>query len=184
MDVGGRGVRLAGEVLHVLDRDALGQQVGHDHHPKAVRGDGRRQSGILQAPLENAPADPRPAAARPEPCGGVVVGAAEERRLLRIVTDPGRLDVLGNPAGQFAPKGDLPPLPSLLPVTEGEVLAVVAEILKPELGHGSNACAGVGEGAEHGTIAQADRPGAVDGREQLPGLLNRDLGCLATCRES
>ena len=110
---------------------------------------------------------------------GVVVVAAKERRLLRIVTDPGRLDVLGEPAVQIDADGDLPVRPSLLPECEGAVRAVVAEILEPELRHSANPGAGVGEGAEHGTIAQADRPGGVDGREQLAGLLNRNLGLIA-----
>ena len=46
VDLGGRGVRVAREVLHVLDGDALGQQVRDNHHPEAVRGEHLREPGV------------------------------------------------------------------------------------------------------------------------------------------
>ena len=84
IDLSGRRVLVAGEVLHVLDGDALAEQVGHDHHPKAVRGEDRRQPGILQAPLEELPHGPRPDAPGAKPRLGVPVAPAKKRRLLRL----------------------------------------------------------------------------------------------------
>ena len=52
IDLGGSGVGVAGQVLHVLKRHVLGEQVGDDQDAEAVRAEDRGQPGILESPLE------------------------------------------------------------------------------------------------------------------------------------
>ena len=178
VDLGGRGVRVAREVLHVLDGDALGQQVRDNHHPEAVRGEHLREPGVLEAALEEAADGPGADAARPETGRGVEVRRAEERGSLGIIGDPGRRDVLREPAIQVDADRDLPLLPTLLAEPEGTVLPVVAKVLEAQLGDRADASPRVGQGADDGAIAEPHRPRAIHGREELTGLLHGDLGGL------
>ncbi len=75
VNLGGPGVGVAGEVLHVLQRDVLIEQVGHHRDPEAVRREEVGQARVLEPPLEhfaawNAPGMP-PAS---------VAGACRRRR--------------------------------------------------------------------------------------------------------
>ena len=45
-------LRVPGQVLHVLQRHALRQQIGDRRHPERMRRQPRRQPGIFQPPLD------------------------------------------------------------------------------------------------------------------------------------
>ena len=51
--MGGSGVGVAGQVLHVLKRHVLGKQVGHHQDAEAVGAEDEGQPGILEPPLEH-----------------------------------------------------------------------------------------------------------------------------------
>ncbi len=80
---------MAGQVLHVLDGDVLGEQVGDDHHAERVRADDLGQADIPEPALEHetdrlggdAAILEGPAA---EP------GGAKQRGVLRIVGTMGK----------------------------------------------------------------------------------------------
>jgi hypothetical protein len=59
VNLGGPGVGVAGEVLNVLPRHVLIEQIGHHRYPEAVRGKQMRQARILQPPLEHLPHEVR-----------------------------------------------------------------------------------------------------------------------------
>ena len=53
IDLSSPGVGVAGQVLHVLKRHVLGEQVGDHQNPEAVGAEDRGQPCILEPPLEH-----------------------------------------------------------------------------------------------------------------------------------
>ena len=203
--LGGRGP----QVLDVLERDPLLEQVGDDVDPEGVRTQDRRQTGVLQPSLDQAADRIRGEGPGRETTLSpvtLVLRSAKEgtRRVSRV--EAAALHVFGEPAVEIDPDGDLPPHPSLLVEPEGAVLAIVAETLHlqalngshgcagigqcPDHGaiaetlhlqalNGSHGCAGIGQCPDHGAIAETDEGRAVDRREEAARLLHGDRGGLA-----
>ena len=108
-------------------------------------------------------------------------GRAEQGGFLRIRIDPGRLQILPEPAVEVVAYGDLPLLASLFPKPEDPLGPLVLEVPSPQTGDGTDAGPGVGQSAEQGEIAEADDVGGVDRAEQVPGLGDGEAGRLAVC---
>jgi len=53
VELGRPRAAVPGEVLHVIERHALGQQICNPRHAERVRRQPRRQPGILQPPLDH-----------------------------------------------------------------------------------------------------------------------------------
>ena len=97
---------MAGQVLHILQGHVLGEQVGHDQDPEAVGTEDRRQAGIFKPPLEQA----SHVIGRQGTVGQhfpVSQGRPEQRGLFGCVLDPGRLQILPEPAVEVVADGDL-----------------------------------------------------------------------------
>ena len=93
--------------------------------------------------------------------------------------DPGRLQVLSEPAVEVVADGDLPLLASLFPKPEDPLGPLVLEVPSPQTCNGTDPGPGVGQSAEQGEIAEADDVGGVDRAEQVPGLGDGESGRLA-----
>ena len=88
---------------------------------------------------------------------------------LGCVLDPGRLQVVPEPAVEVVADGDLPLLASLFPKPEDPLGPLVLQIPSPQTGDGADAGPGVGQGAKQGPVAEA-HVGGIDRAEQVPGL--------------
>ena len=166
VDLGGLGVSVAGQVLDVLERHVLGEQVGDHQDAEAVGAEDVGQPGIFEPSLEHAPHG----VGRQGVPGELLLfsqGRPEQGRLLGVRSDPGRLQVLLEPAIEVVADGDLALLAALFPEPQDALGALVLE------------GPGVGEGSQEGAVAEADDVGEVDGGEQVPGLLDGELGGLA-----
>ena len=75
--------------------------------------------------------------------------------------------------------GDLALLAPLFPEPQDALGTLVLEVPAAQPGEGADTGPGVGEGAEEGAVAEANDVGEVDGGEQVPGLLDGELGGLA-----
>ena len=169
---------MAGQVLDVLERHVLGEQVGHHQDAEAVGAEDVGQPGIFEPSLEHA----AHGVGRQGVPGELLLfsqGRPEQGRLLGVRSDPGRLQVRLEPAIEVVADGDLALLAPLFPEPQDALGALVLEVLAAEAGEGADAGPGVGEGAEEGAVAEADDMGEVDGGEQVPGLLDGELGGLA-----
>ena len=98
---------------------------------------------------------------------------------LGSAVDPGRLQVRLEPAIEVVADGDLALLAALFPEPQDALGALVLEVPAAEPGEGADTGPGVGEGSQEGAVAEADDVGEVDGGEQVPGLLDGELGGLA-----
>ena len=106
-------------------------------------------------------------------------GRPEQGRLLGIGVDPGRLQVRLEPAIEVVADGDLALLAALFPEPQDALGALVLEVPAAEPGEGADTGPGVDEGSQEGAVAEADDVGEVVGGEQVPGLLDGELGGLA-----
>ena len=98
---------------------------------------------------------------------------------LGSAVDPGRHQVLLEPAVEVVADGDLALLAPLFPEPQDALGALVLEVAAAEPGEGADAGPGVGQHAQHGPISQSHDTREVDGGEQVPGLLDGELGGLA-----
>src|SRR5262249_43649414 len=140
-------LRVPGEVLHVLHRHALLQQGGDRRHPERMRRQPRRQPGILQPPLDQL-ANPlgaqRPRRQLPAPA----VRCPEQRRVLRLTGQPGRIDIRQYNALQVVPNRDFPALAALFLEPQHVLRPVVLEVAQAELRHGPGPAGGIGQRRE------------------------------------
>ena len=169
---------MAGQVLHILERHVLGEQVGDDQDPEAVGAEDRGQAGILEPPLEHE----AHGVGRQGPVGEFLLfsqGRPEQGSFLRIRLDPGCRQILPEPAVEVVADGDLALLASLFPEPQDPLGPLVLQIPAPQPGDRADAGPGVGQGAEQGAIAEADDVGGVDRAEQVPGLGDGESGRLA-----
>ena len=97
-------------------------------------------------------------------------GRAEQGRLFGGVLDPGRLQVLPEPAVEVVSDGDLALLASLFPESENPLGALVLQIPSPQTGDRADAGPGVGQGPQKSAIAEAHDVGGVGRTEQVAGL--------------
>ena len=169
---------MSGQVLHILQRHVLGEQVGHHQDAEAVGAEDRGQPGILQSPFEHE----AHGVGRQGPGGELLLlaqGRSEQWGLLGICLDPGRRQVLPEPAVEVVADGDLALLAALFPKAQDALGSLVLEVPSPQPGDGADPGPGVGEGSEQGPIAEAHDVGSVDRVEQVPGLLDGKAGGLA-----
>ena len=169
---------MAGQVLHVLERHVLGEQVGDDQDAEAVGAEDGGQPGILEPPLEHE----AHGVGRQGPGGELLLlaqGRAEQGRLFGSVLDPGRLQVLPEPAAEVVADRDLALLASLFPEPEDPLGALVLKVPTAQPGDGSDAGPGVGEGSQQSPVAEAHDVGGVDRAEQVSGLGDGKAGGLA-----
>ena len=96
--------------------------------------------------------------------------ADRNRGFLRIRLDPGRFQVLPEPAVEVMADGDLSLLASLFPKPQNPLGPLVLEVPAPQTGNSADAGPGVGEGAEQSPVAEAHDMGGIDRAEQVPGL--------------
>ena len=75
--------------------------------------------------------------------------------------------------------GDLALLAALFPEPQDALGALVLEVPAAQPGEGADTGPGVGQHAQHGPISQSHDTREVDGGEQVPGLLDGELGGLA-----
>ena len=146
---------MTGQVLHVLQRHVLGEQICHDQDAEAVGTEDRGEAGILQPPLEHE----AHGVGRQGPGGELLLfpqGGPEQGRLLEVLSDPGRLEILPKPAVEVVTDGDLPLLAALFAEPEDPLGPLVLEVPSPQTGDGTDPGPGVGEGPQKGPIAQAD----------------------------
>ena len=138
----------------------------------------RGQPGILEPPLEHE----AHGVGRQGPVGELLLfaqGRAEQGRLFGIGFDPGRLEVLPEPAVEVVADGDLPLLASLFPEPQDPLGPLVLQIPSPQPGDRADAGPGVGQGSQESTIAEAHNVRGVDRAEQVPGLGDGKAGGLA-----
>ena len=169
---------MAGQVLDVLERHVLGEQVGHHQDAEAVGAEDVGQPGIFEPSLEHA----AHGVGRQGVPGELLLfsqGRPEQGRLLGVRSDPGRHQVLLEPAIEVVADGDLALLAALFPEPQDALGALVLEVLAAEAGEGADTGPGVGQHAQHGPISQSHDTREVDGGEQVPGLLDGELGGLA-----
>ena len=103
----------------------------------------------------------------------------EQGSFPRIRLDPGRRQILPEPAVEVVADGDLPLLASLFPEPQNALGPLVLEVPSPQPRHGADPGPGVGQGAEQGPVAEAHDVGGVDRAEQVPGLGDGESGSLA-----
>ena len=119
IDLGGPGVGVAGQVLHVLQGHVLGEQIGDHQDPEAVGAKNIRGSPasfnlrLSMRPMELADRG------LGESC--LCFPRADRKRGVSLgsVTDPGCLQILSEPAVEVVADGDLPLLASLFPEPAG-----------------------------------------------------------------
>ena len=92
-------------------------------------------------------------------------GRPEQGRLPGIGVDPGRHQVLLEPAVEVVADGDLALLAPLFPEPQDALGALVLEVAAAQPGEGADTGPGVGEGSQEGAVAEADDMGEVDGGE-------------------
>jgi len=178
IDLGGLGVGVAGQILHVLKRHVLREQVGDDQDAEAVRAEDRGQPGILQSSLEQA----AHVIGRQGTVGlrlAVSQGRPEKRGAFGVGVYPGRLQILPEPAVQIVADGGLPLLAPLFPELQNPLGPLVLKVPPPQPGDGADPGPGVGQGSQKRAIAQAHDVGGVDRGEQVPGLLDGEATGLA-----
>ena len=128
----------------------------------------RRQAGIIQPPLEQAPH-----VIGREGCIRKNLAVAQSRpeqwRILGIGVDPGPLEVLRDPAVEVVTDGDLALLAALFPEPEDPLGPLVLQIRAAKACNGADPGSGVGQGAEERLIAHAHDVGGVDRAGGRPG---------------
>ena len=164
---------MPGQVLHVLQRHALRQQIGDRRHPERMRRQPRRQPGILQPPLDQL-ADPLAwSAALPVSRFAPAVRRPEQRRILGLARDARRLEIGQDKPFQIVPHRDFPALAALLLKPQHVLLPVVLEVAQPQLGDRPGPAGGIGQRGEDRPVPQARRRWPrIDRRQQRPGLLD------------
>ena len=173
VNLGGPGVGMAGEVLHVFQRHVLIEQIGHNRDPEAVRGKQVRQARILEPALEHLPHGVRPVSSRRQ-LPALAVGGAEQRQLVVLAGDAGGVQVCAQPGIEIVTDRDLAHLAAFFAEAQGPLFAEIAQVAQAQPGDGADPRAGVGEHAEHGAIAQADDVTEVDRAQQFARLLDAD----------
>ncbi len=166
----GRGVRVAGEILHVVEGYALDEQVGHHHDAERMRRDEGGETGIFEPPLQHRPDGPGTDAGAAQAARRGGGRGTEQGRVLGVAVHVRGDQVCRQPAVEVEAHGNVAVFAAFLPEPQGPALAVVAQVLEPQLRQGAHARAGVGERADDGAVAQADGPRTVD-RGQEPSRL-------------
>ena len=80
--------------------------------------------------------------------------------------EPGPFDVGREPSVQIMAHGGLPGFAVLLDKQKRALVALVAQILDPQPGDGSDAAARVDQGPQDGPVAKTDDVGGLDGGQQ------------------
>ena len=99
--------------------------------------------------------------------------------LFGIGIDPGRLQVVPEPAVEVVADGDLPLLSALFPKPQNSLGPLVLEVPAAAAGDSADPGPGIGEGSQKAAIAEAHGVGGVDRAEQVAGLGDGEAGSLA-----
>ena len=94
-----------------------------------------------------------------------------------LVVDEEHIGV--DPAVEVGAERDLADDPAFLANAEGPMVAVVADIEEAQAGYGADAGSRARQGPDHGAVPEADRPGEIDGPEQMLDLGRGDERRLA-----
>ena len=166
---------VAGQVLDVLQRHILAQQVRDHQDPERVRREDLRQPGGLEPALEHSLDGVRGQGPVGESSPAPLAGA-KQTRVLGSFAESGPFDVGRDPLVQVETHRDLPDLAPLLGKLQRPVVAVVPQVPDPDPADGPDAGAGVNERPQDRPVAKSDDVARIDGGEQGPGLADGDLG--------
>ena len=166
---------MTGQVLDVLQRHVLAEQIRDHQDPERVRRENLRQAGRLEAAFEHQlhgerrhlPFRQRAAAPLP---------GAKERRSLRRIREARSFKVGRDSVVQVVTHGDLPRLAPFFRELKRPMGAVVAQVLDPEPGDGPDPGAGVDERPQDRPVLQPLRAIGPDGGEERPRLLDGRFG--------
>jgi hypothetical protein len=92
VNLGGPGVGVAGEVLHVFQRHVLIEQIRYNRDPEAMRGKQVRQARILEPALEHLPHGVCPVSRRRQ-LPALAVGGAKQRHFVVLAGNAGGVDL-------------------------------------------------------------------------------------------
>ena len=134
---------MAGEVLNILQRHILIEQISHHRDPEAVRRKQVRQPGILEPALEHLPHGVRPVSRRRQ-LPALTVGGAEQRRLVVLAGDAGGVQVCPQPGIEIMTDRDLAYLAAFFAEAQGPLFAEIAQVAQAQPGDGADPRAGVG----------------------------------------
>ena len=181
VEPGGAGVGVAGEALYVLERHALGEQVGDDGDAEGVRRELGGQGSVAEAAFHHAGDIVGGEAAVAEP-SGLAKGSPEQRCIRRRILESGRSEVGGEDFFKIAADRDLPRPAAFFGEAELSLTVHLGEVAAAQLRHGAGAGGSVGEQRKHGAVAAGDGGFGVDRCEQPAGLGDGDLRGLALDR--
>jgi hypothetical protein len=146
---------MAGQVLHVVERNALRQKVGYRRHAKRVRRESGRQSRSVHSPLHHAAHVNSGHGVRGQNLGPTNCGE-EERGILVLPLESGRLNVSKKELLEVVADWDFAGFAPILRESKRPLGAVVLEVLHSKLGDGSNAGSRVNHVGNRGPVANTN----------------------------
>lgn len=174
VEAGRAGIGMAGEVLHVLQRRAVQQQVGDRGYPKRVGRKMRRQPGPGQSALDHAADIGGGEGARGEPIGPPLRGP-KKRRVRRIGRQARHRQVGREHLFQVGPDRNLPEFATFLMESQLPLSPVVPKVLESQPRHGTDSGSRIYKDRQDGPVPQTDQPSRVDRLHQLADLSHRDF---------
>lgn len=171
-------VGMAGQVLHVLQRHPLGEQISDGRDPHGMRGKAIRQPSIAHAAFHHAAdvvSGHTEVAERSRPTNG----RAKDRRVRRGVADVHRVDVIEQEALQVVPNGYLAGLAAFVEKPEAVLVPGVEEVAQTQPGYGSNSGRRVDQHCDDCPVAKPDDMAVVHAGKESSGLFDGDFRGLA-----